>query len=55
MTVRAGYAAVMQMGVRGVALTKDGERWVEFVVEVQHHRGWSVLRTFRELEACRRF
>ena len=36
-------------------LSKGGQRWVEFIVEVQHHRGWSVLRTFRDIEECRRF
>jgi hypothetical protein len=45
----------MQLRVKGMALAKDGLRWVEFVVEVQHHRSWSVLRTFRDLEECRRF
>jgi hypothetical protein len=45
----------MQMRVKAMALSKNGRRWVEFVVEVKHHRGWSVLRTFRDLEDCRRF
>jgi hypothetical protein len=25
------------------------------VIEVENHRGWSVLRAFRDLEECRRF
>ena len=25
------------------------------MVEVENHRGWSVLRTFRDIEECRRF
>jgi len=53
--VPAGYVAAMQLKVKGVALSKNGRQWVEFVVEVENHRGWSVLRTFRDLEECRRF
>jgi hypothetical protein len=45
----------MQMRVKAMALSKNGRRWVEFVVEVQNHRGWMVLRTFRDLDECRRF
>jgi hypothetical protein len=54
-TVVLRVKAFMQLRVKAVALSKNGRRWVEFVVEVQHHRGWSVLRTFRDLEEYRRF
>ncbi len=50
-----GYVAAMQLRVKGVALSKNGRRWVEFVVEVKNHRGWSVLRTFHDNEECRSF
>jgi hypothetical protein len=29
-----------------LALPKNGRRWVEFVVDVQNKRGWSVLTIF---------
>ena len=45
----------MQMRVKAMALSKNGRRWIEFMVEVENHRGWSVLRTFRDIEECRRF
>jgi hypothetical protein len=38
-----------------MALSKNGRRWVEFVVEVKNHRGWSVLRRFLNLAEWRRF
>jgi hypothetical protein len=50
-----GYVAAMQLRVKGVALSKNGRRWVEFVVEIENHRDWSVLKTFRNIEQCRRF
>lgn len=38
-----------------MALSNGGRRWIEFVVELASPRGWRVLRTFRDLEACRQF
>jgi hypothetical protein len=51
----SGYVAAMQLRVKGVALSKNGRRWVELVVELENHRGWTVLQTFRDVEECRRF
>jgi hypothetical protein len=45
----------MQLRVKGVALSKNGRQWVEFVVEMANPRGWRVLRTFREIRECREF
>jgi hypothetical protein len=33
----------MQLRIKGVTLSKNGRRWVEYVVEVKNHHGWTVL------------